>query len=81
MSKTYEGRFKYAYWSQDTEAEAGYSRELLSYDMPDNIEEYQYEGVNTVAKALDRTASRVPNNNCFGTRVGNEYEWMSFREV
>jgi len=49
--------------------------------MPDNIEEYQYEGVNTVAKALDRTASRVPNNNCFGTRVGNAYEWMSFREV
>lgn len=76
-----ESKFKYAYWNPKKDAEPGFSRELLSYDMPEDIETYQYPGVDTVVKALDRTAERIPNNNCFGTRVGNDYEWMSFREA
>ena len=30
---------------------------------------------------MDRTADRIPNNNCYGTRVGDKYEWMSFKEA
>jgi len=76
-----DSQFKYAYWNTEKDAEPGFSRELHSYDMPAEIETYNYPGVDTVIKAFDRTAERIPNNNCFGTRVGNEYEWMSFREA
>jgi len=75
-------KFTYANWNMDKEAEPGFSRELISTDMEEGgVETYHYPGVDTVIKGLDRTAARVPNNNCFGTRVGNEYEWMTFAEV
>ena len=32
-----DSKFKYAYWNPDVDAEPGYSRELLSYDMPEDI--------------------------------------------
>ena len=77
-----ESKFKYAHWNMDKEQEAGFSRELISEDLPETgIETYNYPGVDTVIKGLDRTAERIPNNNCFGTRVGNEYEWMTFKEA
>lgn len=78
-----ESKFKYAYWNMNKDAEPGYSRELISYDMPEDINTTQYPGIDTVIKAIDRTAERIPNNNCFGTRnkESGEYEWMTFREV
>ena len=45
------------------------------------METYQYPGVDTIIKGMDRTTNRIPNNNCFGTRVGNAYQWMSFTEA
>jgi hypothetical protein len=78
---TSESKFKYAYWNTKVEAEAGFSRELISYDAPEDMETYQYPGVDTIIKGMDRTTNRIPNNNCFGTRVGNAYQWMSFSEA
>jgi len=75
-----KNKFEYAYWSKE-EAEPGFSKELISYDMPENMETYRYPGIDTVIKGLDRTAGRIPDNNCFGTRNGDKYEWMSFKEV
>jgi hypothetical protein len=65
-------KFKYAHWNMDKAQEPGFSRELLSEDISDTgVETYNYPGIDTVIKGFDRTAERVPNNNCFGTRVGN----------
>lgn len=49
--------------------------------MPENLETYKYPGVDTIIKGLERTTGRIPDNNCFGTRNGDKYEWMSFKEV
>ena len=74
-------KFQYAYWNTEKDAEPGFSRELLSYDMPEEMETYKYPGIDTILKGMDRTADRIPNNNCYGTRVGDKYEWMSFKEA
>ena len=66
----------------ETEFEIEHVPFQLNTDMPkEGIDTYQYPGIDTVIKAFDRTAKRIPNKNCFGTRVGNKYEWMSFKEV
>lgn len=81
-----DSKFKYAYWNDKKAQEPGYSKELLSYDIPEGtdletMKTYNFEGVDTILKAFNRTVSRIPNNDCYGTRVGNKYEWMSFKEV
>jgi long-chain acyl-CoA synthetase len=78
--------FKYAYWNDKKEAEPGYSKELLSYDIPANCDMdtmicYNYDGVDTIVKAFNRTVERIPNNDLFGTRVGDKYEWLTFKET
>jgi hypothetical protein len=72
---------QYAYWNDKEAAESGYSRELWSYDAPEDLETHAYPGIDTILKGLDRTTERIPDGNCFGTRVGDKYEWMSFKEV
>ena len=79
-----ESKFKYAYWNDKKEPEKGYSRELLAYDIPEGTDLntmccFNYEGVDTIRKAFDRTVNRIPNNDMYGTRVGDKYEWMSFK--
>jgi hypothetical protein len=79
-----DSKFKYAYWNDKKEQMKGFSKELLSYDIPegtnlDTMETFNYEGVDTIRKAFDRTVQRIPNNDMYGTRVGNSYEWMSFK--
>lgn len=29
---------------------------------------------------MDRTCERIPNNDWLGTRVGDKYEWMTWRD-
>lgn len=74
-------KFEYAYWNTKVDAEPGFSRELISTDMPEEMETYKYPGVDTIIKGLDNTTNRIPDGNCFGTRNGDKYEWMSFKQV
>ena len=38
-------------------------------------------GINTLSKALNRWVEKNPNGEFLGTRVGNKYEWLTYREV
>ena len=59
---------------------------MISYEVPEGtdlekMEIVNYEGIDTMTKAFDRTVKRIPNNDMYGTRNGDKYEWMSFKEV
>lgn len=78
----------YGEWNFEKEAEPGYTRELISCDTwqimdRTNLEELdvlEHPDVDTMYKALKRTVERIPNNDWLGTRVGNEYKWITFRD-
>lgn len=40
-----------------------------------------YDGLDTALKAIRRNVERIPDGNFFGTRVGQEYQWLSFKQV
>lgn len=46
----------------------------------DNLDIVATKEVNTIYKAFMETVERIPNNNFLGTRVGDEYEWITFRD-
>lgn len=83
-------RPKYAYWRTDKEKDPGYSHELISVQsesfckMGTTLDELDVEpvpGISTIPKALAYWAEKNPNGEFLGTRVGNKYEWLTFREV
>ena len=85
-----DSKFKYGYWRTDKEKEPGYSHELISCDSVvledrgatlDTLEATPPHGGTTLLDGLRRNVARIPNNDFLGTRVGDEYKWMSFREV
>jgi len=41
----------------------------------------RFEGVTTLTKALERNVQRIPNNDFLGTRVGDAYEWITWRDA
>ena len=38
-------------------------------------------GVDTLLKSLRKLEERIPDHDFFGTRVGDEYQWMTVKEV
>ena len=84
-------KFTYGSWRTDKEKEPGFSHELISSDtlVPEFLEKTnlddlfvpQYEGVDTINKALLRNLERIPNNDWLGTRVGDKYEWLTYKEA
>ena len=68
---------------------AGYSHELISPDTKNimdqtNLEELQaveHPGIDTMYAALYKNVETIPDKPFLGTRVGNEYQWLSWKEV
>lgn len=78
----------YAYWRTDKEQEKGFSHELISNDTAripnadlDTLDFQPFPGVNTLYKGMMRNMERIPNHDMLGTRVGDTYEWNTWREV
>jgi hypothetical protein len=84
-----ESKFNYGYWRTDKPKEAGFSHELISCDTAnilnqtdlDTLESLPFPGVDTLFKAMDRNLKRIPNNPWLGTRVGDHYEWITWKEA
>ena len=84
-------KFNYGYWRTDKPADPGFSQELISSESEEycrvagtdleTLEGYAVPGVDTVFKALQMQVKEVPTNRFLGTRVGDSYKWMSFKEV
>jgi long-chain acyl-CoA synthetase len=84
-------KYTYGIWRTDKEKEAGFSHELISPDSYEksfisktNLDELwvtPFEGVDTILKALKRNVERIPNNDWLGTRVGDAYEWMTWKDA
>ena len=79
----------YGVWRKDKPAEPGFSHELISplsknilgqTDL-DTLDAVAYPGVDTLYKAFKRNVERIPNNDWLGTRVENEYKWVTWKEV
>ena len=85
MSKS---NFTYGYWRTDKPKEDGFSHELISSDTAkilaqtdlDTLEALPAPGVDTLFKACQRNYERIPNNEWLGTRVGDKYEWMTWKD-
>ena len=81
--------FNYGYWRTDKEPEPGFSRELISCDSElilhqtdlDTLEALPFPGVDTLYKAFKRNVQRIGNNQMLGTRVGDAYQWMTWKQV
>lgn len=80
----------YGTWRTDKPKEDGWSQELISSDTKfllekgsslDTLEGNPFEGVDTIKKALYRNVEKNPNADYLGTRVGDEYQWATFRDV
>lgn len=80
----------YTYWRTDKAKEPGYSHELISTDTKyivergatlENLECVPENGCTTMLQNFRRQIERIPNSNFMGTRVGDSYEWMTWREV
>ena len=77
---------KYGYFRMDKDPQPGFSRELISFktDLQQiDLEtmEPQYDSKrDTLYKAMYLTKERIPNNNWLGTRVGDHYEWITWRD-
>ena len=79
----------YGYWRTDKPKEDGFSRELISHETQrilhetdlDTLESQRFPGVDTLLKAMRRTLRRIPNNHFLGTRKGDEYEWLTWRQA
>ena len=87
----HSSKYTYGIWRTDKPKEDGFSHELISPDSyqktfieQTNLDELfvpPFPGVDTITKALQRNAERIPNNDWLGTRNGNKYEWMTFRDA
>jgi hypothetical protein len=82
--------FVYATWREDKPQEEGFSRELISTDSKfllergsnlDELYAVPFEGVDTLLKAMQRNVQRIPNHEMLGTRVGDHYEWITYRDM
>jgi long-chain acyl-CoA synthetase len=46
----------------------------------DTLVAWPYPGVDTLFKACERNYNKIPNNDWLGTRVGDTYEWMTWKD-
>lgn len=81
--------YQYAFWNTDKPKEPGYSHELVAHKSveifgKDNLENLDFEpfpGVDTFYAAIQRNVELTPDKDILGTRVGDEYEWITWREL
>jgi long-subunit acyl-CoA synthetase (AMP-forming) len=80
----------YATWREDLDAEPGYTRELISCDTQalldrgatlDDLYVEDVKGVDTLTKYFKRIAERIPNSDMLGTRKGDIFEWITYKEA
>lgn len=79
----------YGHWRTDKPKEKGFSHEIISPDfqyIKDQTTEDELiclpePGVDTILKAFRSLEKRIPDHDFFGTRVGDEYQWMTVSEV
>ena len=82
----------FVYSAPDTskEKEEGFSHEYVSVDSKyvvekgadlDSLQALQYEGVDTLYKAIQRNVKNMPDSPILGTlnQEKNDYDWMSFK--
>ena len=78
--------YTYGSWRMDKDPEPGFSRELISCNTDlnkTNIEtlDYTLDPLrDTLYKAMYATKERIPNHDWLGTRVGDEYKWITWRD-
>ena len=79
---------QYGYWRTDKEPEPGFSHELISMDIAgsntdpdlDKLDFEPFPGVNTLYKAMLRNIEIMPGADMIGSRIGDKYEWITWRE-
>lgn len=81
---------RYANWRTDKPKEEGFSHELISADSQrlieltgtnlDSLEGLQFPGVDTLQKAVARTAQLHGDREWMGTRNGDKYEWITYKD-
>jgi long-chain acyl-CoA synthetase len=83
-------KFIYGRWNDDKPAEEGFSKELISSDFDiikakgatlDDMHATPFENVNTLYDAMKRNIDRIPNQECYGTRHGDEYKWINYKDA
>ena len=88
---------QYAYWREDKPKQPGYSYELISnqfkdFQTPENglddLNTWPGAGIDTLVKALEKNAKRIPQHPMMGTKhpTGNadvpwEYKWDTVSTV
>jgi hypothetical protein len=45
------------------------------------LEAYPFPGIETGLGLLRRNVERIPNHPVLGTRVGDDYEWMTWKQA
>jgi len=89
--KPVNGKYTYGYWRKDVPREEGFSHEFISNDTAkyikatgttiDTLDGVLYEGVDTLLKAFKKNVNEIPSHPWLGTRVGDEYQWVTMKEV
>ena len=78
----------YAKFREDKEAEPGYTRELiglavneemLKHTTVEELDWYEKDG-QTITQVLRNTVKRIPNNDFLGKRMGDHYEWTTWKQ-
>ena len=81
--------YQYATWRTDKPKEPGFSHELISnlsqsiLDRTDvdTLEAYPIPGLDTCLKVIKRNVERMPHANFLGTRVGDGFEWVTWKQL
>jgi hypothetical protein len=79
----------YGTWRTDKEKVPGYSHELISSDFKyiadqttmDELEAFPYPGLTTGLDMLRNSLEKRPNMNALGTRNGDSYTWLNWKQV
>jgi len=79
----------YGFWRTEKQKELGFSHELISCDFEhikhqttmDKLESLPEPGMDTLVKGFETNVKRMPDQEFLGTRNGNHYEWMTFKQV
>ena len=81
-------KIQYSFLRTDKPKQSGYSHEIISTHSKeqgldyDKLELYPYqtetyEGVKTLPEGFKKLVERLPNHQFLGTRVGDQYEWLT----
>ena len=83
-----ESKYCYGIWRDEKEKEPGFSHELISPDSRhildqtnlDSLDAVATPGIDTLLKSFKSNVKDYPNHDWLGTRVGNKYEWMTWKQ-